>query len=301
MSDTAGFKGIINSINPRFYPQIAAQSLGKSFLYLLFLVLIVSLLLSTRYLFQFKSTFLKFTDEIFMNPQETFLIELPEIVIDEGKVNSEAPQPLVIDKKEYVFILDTTGTITALTDYENGMLLTKDKFLIKTTRSKASSAETNEFDLAKLRISPIIIQPGDEDKGELLNIIFGEKVFSATRANVLKFGRTAGLVLAPFLLLFVFGLTLVGRIVQVLFFSPISILMNNINKTGLAYRQLINIGIYAMTLPTAISTLAIVIFGGDRNGILPVLLFFQYMIIYTVYLSLAVKQCKSSAPTGVAP
>ncbi|HTY44755.1 MAG TPA: DUF1189 family protein [Patescibacteria group bacterium] len=302
MAGEGGFKGIVNSFNPRFYKHIAPQSFGKSFTYLLFMVLVVSLLLSAKYLLELRKGIADFTDLAFRNLEETLVSGFPEIKIEKGQVSSTVKQPFLVKKGDFAFVLDTTGQVTSLNEYKNGILVTANKLITKTTKSGGASAEVNEVDLAKMRVDLLMLKPGDKQKGELVSLTINNKVFSVTKDNVNALGKKIAFILSPFLLILIFVSLLLGKLIHIVFFSLISLLANAIAKAGLGYRSLLNIGTYAITLPTAVSTVMIVLFGTAKNGFLPAL-FLPYVVIYVAFLFLAVNHAKpgSGAQAPVNP
>ncbi len=296
-----GFKGILNSFNLTFYKHIAQQSFGKSFKYLLFMVFIVALLLSAKYVLELRKGIADFTNLVFKNLEQTLADGLPEIKIEKGQVSSTVQQPFMVKKADFVFILDTTGQVASLNEYKNGILLTVNKLITKSTKENGISSEVNEVDLTKMKVDLLLIKPGDKQKGELVSLAINNKIFSVTKDNINALGKKIALIISPFLLALTFLALLLGKLIHILVFSLVSLIANAVTKAGMRYRSLLNIGTYAVTLPTAVSTIMIIVFGNAKNGFLPVL-FLPYIVIYAAFLFLAVSQAKpgsgAQAPTN---
>ena len=79
--------GFVGSFSPRFYKEIVSQSFGRSFGYLVLLVLTMSLVLSIKYSFNAQTGIQKGVEWINANLAEKLSEFLPEITIKDGKLS----------------------------------------------------------------------------------------------------------------------------------------------------------------------------------------------------------------------
>ncbi len=220
--ESMGFwKSVINSFNPNSYVKITGQKFGRSFLYLFLLIITISLFLSVR----LSSTIVHLTSEFVGKVGE----KIPEIRITEGVVSVPIAQPYVYVVENYAFIIDTTGQVSSLDDYDSGMLLTRDKLIYK----DKARMKTESYDLSK--INSLYLTP------ETLN-------------NWLRKGSK---VLIPILFIILVIYYLVAKNIQLFLFSLAALLANQIKNKKLSYHELLNIGVYALTPPTLLASVMI--------------------------------------------
>lgn len=285
-----GFAGILNSFKPNFYREIAFLPFTKSLKYLLFLILVIALILSVKFVFDLNTV----ANLFYKNSQEylpDILSQIPEIKIEAGQVSSPVKQPYIFKKDDFSFILDTTGKINSLDSTKEGILLTKNKLSVKTAKDGGAETEINEYDLEKMRLHRLILKPGDMQKEELINLTWGDKEFSITPDWIKNFTFKITLFLFPVILLFNFLYFFVAKLFQVVFFSLASLVINATNGAKLKYSNLLNIGTYAITVPTLLSVV-LLMFTGITNRAVMVFWPLAYIVIYIVFLSVAIMQCK---------
>jgi hypothetical protein len=290
-------KAIFNSANPNFYKEIVSQSFGKSLGYLSFLVLLVSLILSAKFALDLKRGIVVFSREIVERLPQIIPQGIPPIRIENGKISSPVAQPLVFAKDGFAFVLDATGKVTSLDQYKNGVLLTQNKIIFK--KEKEVGTETTEYDLSRIKFDLLDIKPGDKQKGEILNITWGKRVFILSKESIARVGNTAVLLILPFFLLFSFATFLIGKLLQVLIFSLVSLVFNRSTAASLKYGNLINIGIYAITPPTVLSVVLILSTAGPGKHLVLKIWPICYMVLYGVFLSLAIIKCKQNTQVEV--
>lgn len=296
---SSNIKAIFSSANPNFYKEIFSQSFGRSLGYLALLVLIVSLILSAKFALELKKGIGVFSKEIVERLPEVIPQGIPPIRIEKGKVSSPVEQPLVFEKNGVAFVLDVTGKITSLDQYKEGLLLTQDKIIFK--RDKEIGSETTEYDLSKMKFDLLDIKPGDKQKGEILILTWGKRVFSITRQSIDRVGNTIILLMLPFVLLFSFVAFLTGKLLQVLLFSLVSMAFNKTTGARLKYANLINIGIYALTPATVLSVVLISSSAGPAKNLALKAWPLCYMLLYMVFLYLAIIKCRQNTPEQVTP
>lgn len=274
-----GFRG---SFNPEFYRGIVTQSFGRSFGYFLLLILAVSIIFSIKYTADARGVIGEVVTWINTEFAERLPEFLPEITIKDGEVSSPAEQPYIHEWEEFVFILDTTGSITSLDDYQNGVLITKRTIIVRTIEN--GKIETEEYDLSM--ITSLNIGPG-KGEGELITFSFQEWRLSVTQENVTKWSKFISRALVPLIVVFLFFYHFTTKFIHLLFFSLVSLIANRIVDAGLEYSHLLNIGIFALTPPLALAVLVMVF------GLTMPLFWLLYIVVYCAFLIMAIKRCKT--------
>ena len=131
------FHKFIDSIkNKEKYPELAIKSYGEVLLYIIKLLLIFVLVISIAYTFKISSELKKITNFVFD--------EIPDFTLEEGLLSVKDNEIIIkenISENVGLVILDTNSNIDSdllekykkdLLNKENGIVLLKDKFLIKT-------------------------------------------------------------------------------------------------------------------------------------------------------------------------
>jgi hypothetical protein len=274
-----GFRG---SFNPEFYRGIVTQSFGRSFGYFLLLILAVSIISSIKYTADARGVIGEVVTWINTEFAERLPEFLPEITIKDGEVSSPAKQPYIHEWEEFVFILDTTGSITSIDDYQNGVLVTKRTIIVRTIEN--GKIKTEEHDLSM--ITSLNIGPG-KGKGELITFSFQEWRLSVTQENVTKWSKFISRALVPLIVVFLFFYHFTTKFIHLLFFSLVSLIANRIVDAGLEYSHLLNIGIFALTPPLALAVLVMVF------GLTIPMFWLLYIVVYCAFLIMAIKRCKT--------
>ncbi len=274
-----GFRG---SFNPEFYRGIVTQAFGRSFGYFLLLILAVSIIFSIKYTADARGVMGEVVTWINTEFAERLPEFLPEITIKDGEVSSPAEQPYIHEWEEFVFILDTTGSITSLDDYQNGVLITKRTIIVRTIED--GKIKTEEHDLSM--ITSLNIGPG-KGEGELITFSFQEWRLSVTQQNVTKWSKFISRALLPLIVVFLFFYHFTTKFIHLLFFSLVSLIANRIVDAGLEYSHLLNIGIFALTPPLALAVLAMVF------GLTIPMFWLLYIVVYCAFLIMAIKRCKT--------
>lgn len=286
------FKTIFSTFSPSFYKKIVAQSFWRSAGYLLLLGLVVSLVFSTGRMFQMKFVIVDKLAAGLSSPQATAVIQsIPEIKIENGTASSPVQQPFIIEKQDFVFVLDTTGKITSLDNYKQGLLLAKNKLIMKSAKAEGSGAEINEFDLARVA-KQLIIKAGDIKKNEIAELTWSGKAFSVTENSIKKLGAIILLIILPFSIIIGFVLFVIAKLFHAAFFSLAGLIANRAMDAKLKYENLINICIYALTPPTLLSIAINLLFWQVRSLLFAWAIF--YIAIYIALIFAAVKECKQA-------
>ena len=247
--------GFVNSFNPGEYGKIVKQKFSRSFFYLLVIALVISALFSVKFTSVFTRVAAEFIDKAGQ--------EIPEVRITGGVVSVPVEQPYFYEAGDYVFIIDTTGGIASLDDYEAGLLLVSDKIIYKDkTRMKTESYDLSK--IAALHITPETLQRGLKKGSKIL-------------VPVLFFVLTAWFIISKF--------------VQVFLFSLVSLFANNLKKKNLTYPELLNIGIYGLTAPTILAAVLVLF-----NVQFP-LFSLIYCLLYILILVLAIGKISAQGET----
>jgi len=219
-----------------------------------------------------------------------------EIKIKDGQVSTTAKEPFVRHwdfggegkKGEIAFIIDTTGRVRDLDAYRQGLLLTKNKLIFKNTKP-GGAVEIREQDLSKIKL--FVFRRGDKEKGELAVFTSGKKTFPVTYKDVKRWREKASrllpLMIVPLLIYY-----LIAKMVQLFFFSLSSLIINDLIKTGLEYKKLLNIGVFALVPPTVLALLFLV--AGESVPYLGML----YILVYLIFLVMGISKSKAQSDKG---
>ncbi len=276
--------GFVGSFSPRFYRSIASQSFARSFGYLVLLLLLTSVVLSAKITFNAQIAIQKSLEWINTELASRIPEFLPEINIKNGEVSSPAKQPLIYEWKDSAFVLDTTGTITSLSKYKSGILITEHALMVK--HAENNKTQTEEYDLSKIK--SFKIAPG-EKKGEFIILSFEQRSFSLTQKDIERLSDIIGKVIFPVVTIAFFLYFLFAKIFHLFLFSLLSLIVNTITDAKLKYDNLLNIGIFALTPPVIFSALVLVL---GLNIAAP-FGFLLYIGLYSLFLVMAISECKN--------
>lgn len=278
------WRSLLKSFDSKFYIDIVNQSFGRSFVYILLLSFIVSFLISLRVKIDYnKFAFIsrlwieKHVDDIWPKG-------LTEVRINNGEVSSDVKQPYIHQWNDFALILDTTGEIRSLTDYKNGILILKDKILVKV--KKRNESRVNEYDLSG--IDNFVIRPGDSSKGIIAEISMKDKSFNINLNRIKFWADVLGHTIFFAMLLLLFSLYSSTKLIQGAFFALLSMMPNKMLGANLGYSKLLNISLYALTPSTILAVIGIM-------AKIKFLMFWPlYTLIYLTYIYLAIKNINES-------
>ncbi|MFH0838816.1 MAG: DUF1189 domain-containing protein [Candidatus Omnitrophota bacterium] len=237
------FTKIIRSIiSKSFYRDVKSQSFSVGFKYLLTFFLIITVILSVRFSFVLTSGTNFIADWISTN--------IPDITIKNGEVSSPAEQPYLKGTNEFVFILDTTGQVSAIApEYKAGILVLKNKIM-----HKQSEVETREYDLSK---TPF---------------------FVLNKTVIDRVKKIFIWVTIPLMVIFLYLYYIVISLGKILGFSLLTLIINKAGKLKLNYRGLLNIGAFSLTLPVILGTAV------DASGMRIPYFWVMHLGVYVLYL-----------------
>jgi len=269
--------GIIGSFQPEFYKRIVKQNLSKSFGFLAVFLILVSLIISFKYTAAVKRAI----PEMNLWIQENFeniTAGLPEIKIEDGILL--LPQQYYIkewgDSFAFVVEPDQNKIYSELEKYSNALVLSKTKFLLKNTKHHGSS-EMKVYDLKEIEFLNII--PAQDG----LRVVSPDKDFDLTPFSIEDFIDKASVFIYPFLSIWFFFVYSFNKLLQILFFSLVSLMIAKSVKQAFSYKHLLNIGIYAVVPPTAAAI------GKELLNFNIPQFWIIYSFIYVVYLFWGIK------------
>jgi len=241
-------------IDLKFYRNIKDNKFSRSFVYLLLLFLIIYFINGTR---TFIATRIA-VDELVVS----LSCDAPEFKFENGEFSFEGEMPYYISSStNEAFVIDTTGQVTksVLEDVASGILITKDKLYVK-----RSEVETREISLTEL------------------------KDITLSKSDVIEFLPKLSwivLIFIAFAFIFLLGWKLINAVILAL----LGLIVNAFFNGRLKFNNMINISIYALTLPMLIQV-AVNLYG------YPIPNFgFIYWGISILYVVLAVKSCRDEA------
>ncbi len=242
-----------------FYRQIKGNRFGRSFLYLLLLFLILYSIngaknfIISRY----------YIEEAVAEFSET----IPEFRLENGEFIFEGKMPYYISSStSEVFVIDTTGQVdkSVLDSAKTGLLITRDRVHVK-----RSAAQLQEYNLREL-----------------------PEGFRLTKAQVVEFLPKLSWILMV-LIVFGFVFVLAWKLLNVVLLALLGLISNSAFKAALSYGQLLNISIYALTLPMLLELAYSLV---RVTGVYIPYFWVIYWLISILYVTFAVKSCKPDMP-----
>lgn len=254
MNNSFFYSVVKSSTDFKFYKGIFKQAFGKTVRYLLFLTLFITIILGVRYSFGIN----KFLQEGFKWITEN----TPYIEINDGVVTADIEQPFEVVSADFAMIIDTTGEVNDIPDdYETGILLTKDKLIIKQNEVRSQS-----LDLSKIN------------------------KFRLDKESLTKWRKIIIFVLLPLMIVMQFIFFFVSKVIQALIAGVAVYLF----KTNYKFSDILNVAVYALTPATLLSLFVSLV--SPR----PLPFFFLiYIGMYIAFVIGAFKQCISSNDIAV--
>ncbi|MFA5271557.1 MAG: DUF1189 domain-containing protein [Candidatus Omnitrophota bacterium] len=217
------FKEVIKAVSGfGFYYEVKDFRVSRSLIYIFTFLLFVTVILTAEYTYFINKGLglaVKWSEE-----------KLPVININKGIVSADVVQPYVMDIESFVMVIDTTGKITTLDDYKQGVLLTKDRVI-----TKKSAQETRIYTLENV---------------EQLTI---DQPFLKKAKKMLL------MVIAPIMLIGMYLYFCFTRFAQIMFFSLFALIVSSATTAKLSYKQIFNICVYAITPSMILGLLSAVI------------------------------------------
>ena len=272
-------KELIESFSPQFYKKIAYQSLRKSIFFLILFIVIISAIISFKATIIIKKRLPVAISWIEKNLKD-LASDLPEIEIKKGEVVSPTTTYIKKWDNNFVFVIEPTKEKRGffLHQYPNAGVLAKKQFFLKI--SKPGGADIKSYNLTNvnyLKVSPTL-------KG--IEVITQNRSFFITSESVRNFSKKISPFLYPLVFFYFLSWYGMNKPLHILIFSLISSLINNNLKAPLNYRELLNVGVYAIVPPTFLGL------ANDLIGVKIPLFWFFYSLIYTWFIFKAIKVIK---------
>ena len=273
--------GLIGSFNPKFYKNVARQPLIKSIGFLILFIVIFSALISFKYTTDVKST-MPFVVEWINAHFDYFVNELPLIEVKNGTLLLPQSTYTKEWKDEFAFVIepDEQQARATLEQYDNGIFVTRSKVFIKQTEEDVGKTRLETYDMRNIRYLKIV--PGEAG----LTLVVDTNEFNITQPGIERFIENASVLLFPLIFLWCVFLYSVTKPLQILFYSIFSLIFKAHLKSSLTYKELLNVGTYALVPPTSMAVLK------DLVGLRLPLFWVVFTVVYCVYLFQGVKAAK---------
>ena len=213
------FRQIVLSFSSgEFYRSVTPQAFSKSVRYLILLIAAASVVLSVRYTFLVSQA---------LEQLETWAWKhLPEIRIEKGELQTPTQPWRYEADHQFIAILDATGQTKEIpSEFPQGLLLTRNQLVLR-----RPLLDTQRYDLAGVE-----------------NFRLDAQVIQQLKQKGIWF-------FWPLLFAGFFGYFLLEKFSQVVLFSAFSLVTCWVTGRVLSYQSLLNIGVYAMTLPFLLAT-----------------------------------------------
>ena len=249
------FKQLIVSLySPKDISTFRQQRIGKTFFY----VLILTLLSILPSIYHFNTSMVNGMDTI----KETVQKDLPPFTIENGELFSEETVPLTINKSDFTFVFDSTGTINqAEIDRANDTI-----FILKNELVYSASGVSQSMPYSMFGDVTIT----KDDLSSMLTSV--DSILPIT---------------IPIVSLIVFLFSSIMKFIEVSILALFGLALKNIlNKTS-SYGQLWRMSAYSVTLPTLFFTIMDALKTVVPNG------FFIHWLVAFIMLLLSLKEIPS--------
>lgn len=217
------FKQFYKSIySPRDIALFRLQGIGKTILYVFFLTFI-SILPTIFYLITAISSGVETARTIIKN-------EVPPFTVENGVLTADTDVPVTIEKDDFSFILDPTGTLTDedVADEETALALLKDEFVF------TSGGTTDSYHYSMIEGFYIT----NTDLLEIIEMIDGVKG-----------------IMIPIISVIIFLISSAANFIEVSILALFGLALKNLTDRKLNYGQLWRMSSYSETLPTLFFTI----------------------------------------------
>ena len=201
-----------------------------------------------------------------------FITNLPQFKIEDGILDVKTEKPLIIGKDGYAFIIDDKNKTktSEYSEYKSIVYFGQASIIVK------SGINKNEFKYKDI-LQNLKLQSIDKDKLLLfLPIIKG---------TIIKYA------IIFYIFWFVFWL-LFYKIWSILFLSLIALIIDSFAKSGLTYKGLFSISLYAITLPWILKFVYKAV--GINNYINGFFFFVVYWVVASTYVYYVIKEIKAT-------
>ena len=201
------------------YREFAFQKKGKTFKYFILLFTLTFLIGGLRFVFDFNAGA--------AGVRETVEQQVPEFRLENGELFVSGEQPIILgDDGHTVMIIDTTGQTqeSALNNYAEGVLVFRDRLITKQNYQQRVILFTEFKEISF-------------DKQDVIGLL-----------PMLKW-------LLVLIAVFAYVFKSVWVLITVLILALIGMIFNSNDKSGLKFENLLNMAVYAFTLPWLVEML----------------------------------------------
>lgn len=283
------WKKFNRSFNPSFSKEAMKWTVGEGYKYLALLLLVSAFFLSAWYTISFYSltrTLPQSVEKFFKEDLKDF----PNIKAKNGEI-SATKDPFLkewyFEEEKVAVAVDTLALKKDVisgkySSYEGGVFILKKEIITKTI-DELEGEKIETFPLPKDAKFNLIFNP---EKDVLMKIEGEKEIFSLTSQKIKKALQILTLTCSPFLLVVIYIASLIGNIFRLYFFSLFSLVINKSRKANLKYNQLLNIGIFSLTLIIVLeTTLQFVPIAIPYSG-------FLKTVLYAGFLAAGILACK---------
>ena len=260
------------------YQSLAAEKISRTIIYIALIILIFSIIISITYVCQFWSTIGKVENYINTEISEIKYDNYELSVIPNNgekilEINSNnVGQPVVIINTETDSEEEIEESINNIKSQENGILILKDRIIIKSGLS-TNIVEYSYKDISeKYNINKI-------DKEELINILSGQEMITALGV----FGIA--------LVLYMFIVYVSNILIDIFVLALLAYIVSRIAGLRLKYSAIYNIATYSLTLPLILNIIYFIV--NALTGFTIQYFQIMYTAIASIYIITAMLMIKS--------
>ena len=260
------------------YQNLASEKISKTIGYIALIILIFSIVISITYVCKFWTMINKSKEYINTEISEIKYQnkELDIITNNEKKtieINTEnGGQPVFIINTEAENENEINESINNIKSQQNGILILKDRIIIKSEVSKNTIEYTYKEISEKYNINKI-------DKEELIKILSGQEMI------------TALCIFAVVLVLYMFILYVSSVLIDIFLLSILTYIVSRISGLRLKYSAIYNIATYSLTLPLILNIIYFVV--NSITGFTIEYFQVMYTAIASIYIITAILMIKA--------
>lgn len=260
------------------YQNLAAEKVSSTIGYIALIILIFSIVISITYVCEFWSTINKAKEyintEISEIKYENYELDItPNNGEETIEINTEnGGQPVVIVNTKADTEEEINECINNIKSQKNGILILKDKIIIKSEASYNTIEYTYKQISEEYNINKI-------DKEELINILSGREMAIAL------------CILAAILVLYMFILYVSSVLIDIFLLSILTYIVSRISGLRLKYSAIYNIATYSLTLPLILNIIYFVV--NSLTGFTIEYFRVMYNAVASIYIITAILMIKS--------
>ncbi|UCD15837.1 MAG: DUF1189 family protein [Candidatus Omnitrophota bacterium] len=269
---------VLESFNPKFYKEIAKKKFSRSLGFLVVFIVIISAIISFKYSAAIKKVLPQIISWA-QNNLGSISEDLPEIEIRDGILT--LPQTFYSKEwgQDFSFVIEPQRekVFPMLEGYSNVLILTDTKLIMKYSKPDTGQSEIKMYELAEIKhLNLVPIQDG-------VKVSIQEDSFNITPLFVEKLISRFSWFIYPVIFFWLMFMYSLNKVIQLFFFSLLSLIFKNSLNRQLSYKQLLTIGIYAMVPPTVLAVIM------ELLGINFTAFWIVYLGIYVFYLFSGIK------------